>query len=664
MHDMAYIPARKAFRFVFVVLLILLIGPKQLASQGIRPVYTGSNYAMIQPGETIEEIINLAAGVTPSANQLEWQRREFIAFIHFGINTFTGKEWGDGNEDPALFNPGKLDARQWARVIRDAGMKMVIITAKHHDGFCLWPSRYTHHTVAASPWKKGKGDVVGEVASACREYGLKFGIYLSPWDKHEPSYGNDIEYNKYYLNQLRELLTGYGEVSEVWFDGACGEGPNGKKQVYDWKSYYSLIRQFQPGAVIAIMGPDVRWVETESGYGRETEWSVIPDVMSNPGPVAALSQQFPVDEAFIPGDLTGSDLGGRDKLKNAKSLAWYPAETDVSIRPGWFYHTADDNRVKSPGKLVDIYFHSVGMNSVLLLNIPPDKQGLIHVHDIRSLTGMKKILGETFRNNLLAGSTIRLVDGCIEYTLTQPASFNVAMIQEDIKVGQRIEKFHFEAWSGKEWKTFATGTTVGHKRLLRFQEITAQKIKFVADESRAEPGIMNIGLFKGPEIAEMGKKVKKVEGSVSPGTVYSEKYPGGGAGAVADGFRGSYDFTDGRWQGYEGVDFIADIDLGRVRPVSKAWAGFLQKQGSWIFMPESVEFYISSDGKDFKSVAIAGNATSDKDEGTVIRDYKANFRTSKARYVRIHARNRGVCPSWHPGAGEKAWIFVDEVGAN
>jgi alpha-L-fucosidase len=482
-------------RFFIIGMIFLILAPA-LLSQGVRPRYTGNNYVTLRPGETTGQITEKAAGVTPSSNQLEWQRLEFNAFVHFGMNTFTGHEWGEGNEDPALFNPSQLNARQWIRTFRDAGMKMVIITAKHHDGFCLWPSKYTHHTVAASPWKKGQGDVVGEVAAACKEYGLKFGFYLSPWDKHEATYGDSLKYNDFFRNQLRELLTRYGEVSEVWFDGACGVGPNGKKQVYDWKSYYALIRELQPGAVIAIMGPDVRWVGTESGYGRDTEWSVVPDVVQNLDSAAASMQQYPVDGAFVPGDLTATDLGSRDKLKNARALVWYPAETDVSIRPGWFFHSSDNRKVKTPEKLTDIYFNSVGKNSVLLLNVPPDKRSLIHNNDIRSLKGMKKTLDKTFRNNLLAGAASKVSGTTIEYTLSAPATFNVAMVQEDIKVGQRIEQFHFEAWDGKVWKTITGGTTVGHKRLLRFPAVTAQKIRFVSDASRSDPGIMEIGLFK------------------------------------------------------------------------------------------------------------------------------------------------------------------------
>lgn len=647
---------------LLMIATMLLVLHQYPYAQGIRPVYTGNNYVSVRAGETLEQIVEKAAGVTPSANQLEWQRLEFNGFIHFGINTFTGREWGDGHEDPALFNPGKLDTRQWVRVLREAGMKMVIITAKHHDGFCLWPSQYTRHTVAASPWKKGQGDVVGELAAACREYGLKFGFYLSPWDQHEPTYGDSEKYNEFFRNQLRELLTRYGDVSEVWFDGACGDGHGGKNQVYDWKSYYALIRELQPGAVIAIMGPDVRWVGTESGYGRATEWSIVPDVVQNLDSVAASSQQFPVDGAFVPGDLTSADLGSREKLKNARALVWYPAETDVSIRPGWFYHAADDARVKSPGRLADIYFHSVGMNSVLLLNVPPDKRGRIHGNDIRSLRGMKQILDQTFQTNLLAGAAIKTYPGSIEYTLAKPIRFNVVMIREDIKTGQQIEQFHVEVWDGKTWNTVAGGTTVGYKRLLRLPWTTAQKIRLVTDAARSDPSIMDFGLYEGPVTEEVQKKVRKPGGSVSLGSGYSSKYTASGPGAVTDGLRGSYEFTDGNWQGYEGVDVIVTLDLGHVRQVSTIWAGFLQNQGSWIFMPASVDFSVSDDGKEFRNVACVKNTVNEKDEGTVILDFTARIGKTNTRYIRIHAHNRGDCPPWHPGAGKKAWIFTDEVG--
>jgi len=482
-------------KLILSAALFFQTGGQSFSQEG-RPVYHGSNYVTIRPGETAGQILEKAAGVTPSANQLEWQRIGFAGFIHFGINTFTGKEWGDGKDDPRLFNPSKLDAGQWVRVMSDAGMKLVIITARHHDGFCLWPSKYTDYTVAASPWKQGKGDVVGAVAAACREYGLKFGVYLSPWDRHEPSYGEGDKYDRYFLDQLRELLTGYGEVSEVWFDGACGEGANGKKQEYNWKSYYAMIRELQPKAVIAIMGPDVRWVGTETGYGRETEWSVIPDRIRDPDSAAMSEREYPVDEGFIPGDLTTADLGSPNRLTDARSLIWYPAETDVSIRPGWFFHPEENNKVKTPEKLVEIYFHSVGMNSGLLMNVPPDRHGLIHKKDIRSLTAMKKILDRIFRNNLLDGAASSYRNGIVEYTLPEPVTFNVAMVCEDIKVGQRIAQFHLEAWDGSTWNRIAGGTTVGNKRLLRFSEVNASKIRFVVDSTRGEPAILDIGLYR------------------------------------------------------------------------------------------------------------------------------------------------------------------------
>ncbi|HOY45430.1 MAG TPA: alpha-L-fucosidase, partial [bacterium] len=418
---------------------------------------------MTAPAQEVETSLLRAARVTPSPRQYAWQQLETIAFAHFGINTFTDREWGEGSEDPGLFNPEAFDARQWARVCKEAGLKMIIITAKHHDGFCLWPSAFTDHSVKKSPWRGGRGDVVKEVAEACREYGLKFGFYLSPWDRHEASYGDSPRYNAFFMNQLRELLTGYGEVSEVWFDGACGEGPNGKRQVYDFQAWYRLIRELQPNAVIAIMGPDVRWVGTEAGYGRTTEWSVLPAAAQNTDSISASSQQEASDRAFVPGDLTGEDLGSREKIREAGRLVWYPAEADVSIRPGWFYHAEQDGQVKSPEKLVDIFYGSVGRNCVLLLNIPPDRRGLIHENDAAALREMHRRLDATFQRNLLAGARLsadsgsdpcaaadgslntgwRAGDGRHSAILTADLgarkTFDVLALQEDILTGQRIE---------------------------------------------------------------------------------------------------------------------------------------------------------------------------------------------------------------------------------
>lgn len=464
------------------------------------------------------DIIRKAANIVPSPRQLRWQELELTAFFHFGINTFTNREWGDGKEDITIFNPARLDARQWVRVVRDAGIKQVILTAKHHDGFCLWPSKYTEHTIKNTPYKNGQGDIVKEVAAACREYGIGFGVYLSPWDRNSPFYGDSAKYNTLFMNMLTELLTDYGKVDEVWFDGANGEGPNGKKQVYAFEEWYHLIRRLQPQAVIAVMGPDVRWVGTESGTGRLTEWSVLPVDSHQQESIAANSQK---DMTFAPlGDLMKEDLGSREKLLHSSGLIWYPAETDVSIRPGWFYHAAQDTSVRSPENLMEIYFSSVGRNSQLLLNIPPDKDGLISEADIRSLQGWKKIRDATFGANLAAGATIAsangrntalLLDGntatswtttgndttaTIDFTLTGPKTFDVLLLQENIRIGQRVEKFVLEYSDGADWKTIAEGTTIGYKRLLRFPPVTSSRVRLRIVSSRLNPTIAEFGLYK------------------------------------------------------------------------------------------------------------------------------------------------------------------------
>lgn len=477
------------------------------------------SYTTIQPGETQAEIIKKAAIITPTARQLRWQKLELTAFFHFGVNTFTGREWGDGKENPKIFNPVKLDAEQWVKTVKEAGFKQVILTAKHHDGFCLWPTKTTAHSVKSSPWKNGSGDVVAEVAAACKKYNIGFGIYLSPWDMNSAVYGTDA-YNDFFITQLTELLTNYGQIDEVWFDGANGEGSNGKKQVYDFNRWYAHIRKLQPKAVIAIMGPDVRWVGTESGYGRETEWSVLPTAEQNQEKISSLSQK----EVNVVPTLTGSfkdqDRGGRSKLLGATGLVWYPAETDVSIRPGWFYHSSEDNKVKSPEKLLDIYYNSVGKNSVLLVNIPPDKNGLINENDIKNLQGWAKLREGTFKTNLAKGALISSPNGLktkalldekyntnwttkgndttavIELDLKTSKTFDVLSVQENISIGQRVEKFTFEYWDGKEWKSAAQGTTIGYKRLIKFKPIKASKVRLRIEQSRLNPSISEFGIYK------------------------------------------------------------------------------------------------------------------------------------------------------------------------
>jgi len=483
----------------------------------------------------MDDIVRSAAYVTPSPRQLAWQRLEFYAFVHFGVNTFTNREWGTGTEDPGVFNPTDLDARQWVAAFKDAGMRGLILTAKHHDGFCLWLSAYTSHSVAASPWRDGQGDVVAEVAAACREGGLKFGIYVSPWDRHEPSYGDSPRYNEHFRAQLRELLTGYGPLFSIWFDGACGEGPNGKRQVYDWDSVYALIRELQPNAVISICGPDVRWCGNEAGHCRPSEWSVVPASLKDREKIAERSQQVD-DSAFaVRVDTRDDDLGSRERLLAASAgapvpLSWYPAEVDTSIRPGWFYHPEEDDRVRSLSELLDIYYGAIGGNATLLLNVPPDRRGRVHEADVARLSELGQALRATFDRDLAQGAeatadrtrqpearyaAARVLDGhedtfwmtppgqesaWLELSLPEPRRFNVVMLQEAITHGQRIERVRVRVAPIEgtgEWRVVGETTTVGYKRLLRVPTVTAQRIRIEILASRIAPTLSTVGLYCG-----------------------------------------------------------------------------------------------------------------------------------------------------------------------
>lgn len=450
------------------------------------------------PHATLEQKVDMAAHLVPTPQQYAWQQMELTAFLHFGINTFTGREWGDGKEDPALFNPSELDAEQWVRNLKDAGFKMVLLTAKHHDGFCLWPTATTKHSVASSPWKNGQGDVVKELRKACDKYGMKFGVYLSPWDRNAECYGDSPRYNEFFIRQLTELLTNYGEVHEVWFDGANGEGPNGKKQVYDWDAFYKTIRNLQPKAVMAIMGDDVRWVGNEKGIGRETEWSatvLTPSIYSRS---AENNKRLGVFGK-------AADLGSRKMLENATELFWYPSEVDVSIRPGWFYHAEEDSKVKSLKHLSDIYFQSVGYNSVLLLNIPPDRRGLIHEADIKRLKDFAAYRQQIFADNRVKkGRNYWKAAAGSEavYDLKPVSEINLVMLQEDITKGQRVEAFTIEALTDNGWKEVGKGTTVGYKRMLRFPATKASQLRVKIDECRLTAYINQVAAYYAPPLQE------------------------------------------------------------------------------------------------------------------------------------------------------------------
>jgi alpha-L-fucosidase len=417
---------------------------------------------------------------TPSAAQLQWQRDELAMFIHFGVNTFTNREWGDGKESPTIFTPAKLDAGQWARAAKQAGFRAMILTAKHHDGFCLWPTKTTKHSVASSPWRDGKGDVVREFVNACKAEGLRPGLYLSPWDRNHPAYGDSPRYNDVYIAQLTELLTGYGPLAEVWFDGANGEGPNGKKQEYDWPRVWGTVRKLQPKAVMfSDAGPDVRWNGNENGIAGDPNWSSV-----DPARVLAPGVSGPgVIDALQHGDAMGS--------------VWRPAEADVSIRPGWFYHPAEDTRVKTADQLVNLYLSSVGRNSKLLLNVPPTPEGLLHSADVASLTGMHERLQAMFGTKLATGRNLVSIDGRVrQVDLRFPSALGYVRLSEDIVRGQTVARYSVSGFDGTTWVELSSGTTIGYAKIDKITNpATIRRVKVTVSEATAGPVSVQISAY-------------------------------------------------------------------------------------------------------------------------------------------------------------------------
>ena len=423
----------------------------------------------------------------PSAKQLAWSELEYYGFIHFNMNTFTNVEWGEGKESPSSFNPTALDCNQWARIAKKAGMKGLILTAKHHDGFALYPSKYTSHSVVKSPWKNGKGDVVKELSEACKKYGLKLGIYLSPWDRFHPAYGTD-DYNQVYAKMQEELLTNYGPIFEFWYDGANGEGPNGKKQVYDWNLFHSMVNKYQPNAVqFSDAGPDIRWVGNERGYAYDTMWSPILRDKIYPG--------CPDFDNYRNGQENGTH--------------WVSPEVDVSIRPGWYYHPEQDNKVKTPDSLLKIYAASVGRNANLLLNIPVDTRGLIHENDSASLMGFAAIRAKSLVNLLKRNSNDPLFDGknstfwmasptknTISVELITPLSINNIMLQEPIALGQRVSSFEVELVDESGNKEVIKAGTIGHKRMITFKERKLKSFQIRFAGSRGPVLISNLEAYR------------------------------------------------------------------------------------------------------------------------------------------------------------------------
>jgi len=456
----------------------------------------------------------LPFGAVPSNKQLAWHELETYAFVHFTTNTFTDKEWGFGDESTQVFSPISFDAEQWVKTLKKAGLKALILTCKHHDGFCLWPSQYTKHSVKNSPFKNGKGDVVKEVSDACKRHGLKFGVYLSPWDRNHSSYGNQ-EYIEYYRNQLKELFTNYGPVFEMWFDGANGGdgyygGKREKRKIdgstyYQWPATLDMVREMEPEVIFfSDAGPDIRWCGNEKGFAGETNWCTINNDSLFAGKAG-------IENLLNKGDENGNK--------------WIPAEVDVSIRPGWFYHSNEDSKVKSPSQLFDIYLKSVGRGANLLLNIPPDRRGLFHENDVKSILGWKKLVDEVFANNLALKAKViassyrgnskdyspeNLVDGNketywatndsvttsnIEIDLKKQSTINYIVLQEYIKLGQRIRSFSIELSKNNKWKKVAESTTIGYKRIIKIDPEQTQKIRINITDSRACPVISNIEVY-------------------------------------------------------------------------------------------------------------------------------------------------------------------------
>lgn len=446
-------------------------------------------------------------GALPTPQQVEWHNMKYYAFVHFNMNTFTDKEWGEGQESPNTFAPTQLDCEQWARICKAAGMKGIILTAKHHDGFCLWPSKYSTHTVAQSAWKEGKGDVLRDLSAACKKYGLKMGIYISPWDRNHPAYGTP-EYNEVFKNTLREVLTQYGEIFEVWFDGANGEGPNGKKQVYDFPGFIQVVRETQPKAVIfSDAGPDIRWVGNEQGFAGETNW-------------ATLNR-----DDYFPGTPRYKEL----TEGNRNGTHWLPAEVDVSIRPGWYYHPAQDTAVKSLTKLWSIWHASIGRGANLLLNIPVDRRGLIHPADSTRMMELKALVDSTYLQDycVAEGTTADHVRGngshyaafcatdnhydsywacedgvtqaSLEVDFDDPTPINRAQVSEYLALGQRVDSFAIDVMTEGKWTEVAAGTTIGARRILCFPTVPATRIRLRILSAMASPAIRELSAYRAPQ---------------------------------------------------------------------------------------------------------------------------------------------------------------------
>lgn len=579
-------------------------------------------------------------GPVPSQRQLNWQEMEMYAFIHFSMNTFTDMEWGYGDKDPKLFNPTQLDCRQWARICKEAGFKGIILTTKHHDGFCLWPSKYTDYSVKASPWKNGKGDVIAELRKACDEYGLKLGLYLSPWDRNSAAYGTP-EYITYFRNQLKEILTNYGDIFEMWFDGANGGtgyygGTNEKRSIdrmtyYDWPNTYKLVYSLQPNIMLfSDAGPDCRWCGTEEGWVGETNWSTLRRDEVWPG--------WPYSTQLRNGHEDGN--------------YWVPAEVDTSIRPGWFYHASEDNKVKTPQQLVELYYNSIGRNGNLILNLPVDRRGIVNEIDEKSLLEFARIIKKELAKDLAKGKKVTASnvrensrnyaarnavdgdnktywatdDGVTNATLTldlkKKTTFNRVLLREYIALGQRVKTFTVDAYQNGAWKEVAKATTIGNKRILCVPSTTASQIRIHITDAKACPLISTLSVYNAPIEAQ------NIESSKTKQTIKDWKILGSdsSASSAIDGNPATVYIQQGNLPHELIIDLQKDYQISEFTytPDKKAGAKGV------IF---NYRFAVSTDGKNWETVS-EGEFSNIKNNPIPQTKY---FPKKKARYVKLTA---------------------------
>lgn len=606
---------------------------------------------MVPSKSSREQIIEMATKVRPSSRQLDYQQREMLGFIHFGINTFTDKEWGTGTEDPAIFNPSRLDARSWVKTFKDAGVTGVILVAKHHDGFCMWPTKWTDHNISKSPYKKGKGDIVREVSDACRELGMKFCIYLSPWDMHEKSFGTE-KYNDFYIKQLEELLTNYGPVYLLWFDGAGVETKvNGKQTPFEWEKIFKRIRELQPNVLLSGAAPDVRWGGNEMGKGRETEWCVQG--------TTATSRLFGGNNLGI--RATSKDLGSIESLMNKKQLVWYPSRAGLPLRRGWFYHERDDQTVKPLAYLVDSYFSTVGQNSNVLPNLSPNKEGLIPERDAARIIQFGNVIAKMKKNDLAKGARAKALAGWagktnsealldnspftgwatadgttqaeVEFQLNGTKKFNVVKLQENVRdYGQRVERFAVDAWEGGEWKQIATSTTIGFRKMLRLSNpVETDKLRVRFLDARRALSFSNLSLYYLAPFSEQDNATpvqKKLDRKNWQMTVDGQALAAAQAKAMKDGNPKTH-----------GV-----INLSAGGSALVIDTGIKQKISGLIYTPvaegdpghiEVYEIYLSEDGKTWDKPAAAGRF------GNIVNnpvEQEVDFTPTEGRFIKFVAK--------------------------